>query len=146
MSCKLLNISEAVNLGIHSMRVLSARGGKMTASEIAGELKVSGHHLSKVMRKLVVANLVSAEKGPKGGFWLTPKQRESTLMDVYRVLEGDTEFNDCLMGESYCSGGDCIFGELLKRVRTEFIRCFSGTKVSASRKICNCVNKKTKES
>ena len=130
MKSKLLNISEATTLAIHAMRYLSMTGERLSAAKLAGILCVSAHHLSKVMRRLVVAGLVSVGKGPEGGFYLTEKQNETTLMKIYKAIEGDADFDVCLMNFPFCKKKHCIFGDTLKKIKKEFVDCLENTKIS----------------
>lgn len=130
MKCRLLNISEATNLAIHAMRYLSMTGEKLGAAELAKVLHASPHHLSKVLRRLVVAGLVSVEKGPEGGFHLTEKQNQTNLMKIYKAIEGETDFDVCLLENPLCGMEHCIFGSLLKNVKREFVECLESTKIS----------------
>ena len=75
MPKRVLNISESSSIALHAARALVRAESPMTSAEIAEESGVSRHHLSKVLRKMVEAGIVSALKGPNGGFYFTEEQK-----------------------------------------------------------------------
>ena len=113
----IIKISEAASMAIHAMVFLASESGRIVPSrEIAGTLRSSEAHLSKVMQRLAKAGLVSSMRGPKGGFVLKRSAREISLLEVYEAIEGRLEETKCLLGQPICHGGRCIFGDLFKQV------------------------------
>ncbi len=83
---RLINISEAVSLALHTMVLMATDTDRRFSNpQIAETLDVSGHHLVKVMQRLVRAGLVDSVSGPKGGFLLDTPTEEISLL---RVLHG----------------------------------------------------------
>ena len=62
-SYKVLNIPESASLALHAARAIVRAGEPLTAAEIAEVAGVSRHHLSKVLRKMVEAGIVSVSHG-----------------------------------------------------------------------------------
>lgn len=117
---RLVNISEAVSLALHTMALLGrASQRRVRNQEIADLLKASGHHLAKVMQRLVRAGLVDSACGPQGGFLLAKPADEIMLLDVYEAIEGPLGDEGCLLREPICSGRDCILGEVLHSIQTQ---------------------------
>jgi Rrf2 family protein len=113
---KVLKISEAASLALHTMVFLAAHAKKNhSAKEMASALGVSEAHLAKVMQRLSHAGLVKSQRGPRGGFVLGKDARDITLLEVYEVTEGPFEPNTCLLGNPICSGS-CILGGLVAEV------------------------------
>lgn len=79
MPKRVLNISESSSIALHAARALARAESPMTSAEIAEESGVSRHHLSKVLRKMVEAGIVSALKGPNGGFYFTEDQKKNSF-------------------------------------------------------------------
>ena len=127
----MLKISEAASMGMHAMVLLAAKPERrLTAGEIAGELHVSGAHLSKVLQRLAKARLVASTRGPKGGFALAKDGRRVTLLDVYEAVEGPLGRSECLLGLPRCNAKRCIMGDVVGAVTTRVREYLAKTRLS----------------
>lgn len=125
----ILNLTEGTAIALHSMVFLVNKETPVSAACIAETLGVSKHHLSKVLRTLAVAGLVSSSKGPQGGFFLSKSQRKTSFMQVLEAVEGKVVPAGCLFARKPCSDGKCILGSLLCRLNSEFTDYFNNTKI-----------------
>lgn len=108
----MLRFSEGVNLGIHALSYLASRPGEaVTVAAIAEDLEISRDHLSKILQRLSKVRLVSAQRGPRGGYVLAQEPRAVTLLTVIEALEGPWFRPHCLLGGSIC-GGACVLHQL----------------------------------
>lgn len=99
---KLVNISEAVSLALHTMVVLATqRRHRLTNQKIAEMLSASGHHLAKVMQRLVKAELVDSVSGPRGGFMLRKPAGETSLRAIYEAIKGPLAKRGCLLNKPF---------------------------------------------
>jgi Rrf2 family protein len=113
-------ISEAASIAMHTAVFLAGRPGRpVTSSEIAERTHVSVNHLVKVLQRLSRAGLVSAVRGPGGGFRLARPAEKISLLDVYEAIDGAWRANGCLFGLPVCDGGECVMGPLLRRQEEE---------------------------
>lgn len=124
-----MNISEATAIGLHSMVLLANEEAPVSASYIAETLGVSKHHLSKVLRDLVVAGFLASIKGPKGGFKLLPSQLNTSFMQILIAIDGSPKAAECLFAQKPCPKRKCILGNLLCRLNSEFRDYFNNTKI-----------------
>lgn len=127
----IVNLSEATAIGLHAMTFIVKQEKPVSATHIAEALGVSAHHLSKVLRHLVVADLLSSQKGPSGGFYLTEEQAETSFMQILEATDGKPKMAECLFGRKPCEKGKCILGSLLCQLNTEFIQYFKNTKIKS---------------
>ena len=131
-----LKVSDAASIGLHAMVLLAAEsrgtpGGKLLSThEIATTLGVSEAHLSKVLQSLARAGLVSATRGPGGGFGLAVDGGRVSLLKVYEAIEGPLEAQNCLLHTPVCGGKNCIFGGLLRKLNKEVRQYLSAHKLS----------------
>lgn len=133
----IIKVSDAASLALHSMALLAARGNSpMTAAGIAAELKGSRAHLSKVLQRLAQAGLLVSQRGPSGGFMLTPEGRRATLLRVYEAVEGPLRSDACLLHSRLCGGKNCIFGGLLSQLNAEVRRTLTATRVERVTTFC----------
>ncbi len=127
-----LRISEAASLALHTMVLLARKPEeRLSTKEIAGVLKVSEAHLSKVLQRLGRVGLVNATRGPNGGFMVEKDPNGVTLLEVYEAIEGPLNSSNCLLGTPICDGGEkCILGNLLEDINKEVKEYLSGTTIS----------------
>jgi Rrf2 family protein len=88
-------------------------GGRYSARDIASHLSVSESHLAKILQRLAKAGFVKSVRGPKGGFTLSARGKDLTLLEIYENIEGPMGCHDCVLSTSLCVGEDCIFGDML---------------------------------
>ncbi|MCK4512244.1 Rrf2 family transcriptional regulator [bacterium] len=114
--------SEAASLALHATGVLAGAGDDpITAGRMAEALGASEAHLAKVLGRLSKAGLVSATRGPHGGFRLSVDATEVTLRDVYEAIEGNLEIQHCLSGLPVCDKPSCALSSLFEKVSTEIV-------------------------
>lgn len=115
-----VKISEAASIGMHTMALLARQSDRrFTNQEIADSLGASGHHLAKVMQRLVRVGLVNSTRGPQGGFLLAKPERTVTLLEVYEAVEGPADETGCLAEAPPCRGMRCILGRAVQSVETQ---------------------------
>jgi len=76
----LLALYSVLEFAAHPARQLSVTG-------IAGTLRVSPHHLAKVLRALGRAGLLDSVRGARGGYRFVANARRVTLLDVIGLFE-----------------------------------------------------------
>jgi Rrf2 family protein len=132
----IVNMSEAVSLGIHAMMVLAAFPEEnWTTRSIATELEVSENHLAKVMQRLSKTGLVIGVRGPNGGFRLVRPAKETTLLEVFEAIEGPLPQKRCLLGKPRCDGESCVMGGLLHEIYEDTKKYFTNTTLADLRKV-----------
>lgn len=124
-----LKISEAASLALHAMVLLAGQsGGPLSTRQISAQLRVSDHHLSKVMQRLGRAGLVDSTRGPKGGFRLARRGSAITLLEIYEAVEGPFSGRACLLDRPACQGG-CALGGLVNILGSEVQAYLARTKL-----------------
>ncbi len=127
---KVINISEATQLALHSMvYIAKSNGSSVTTKQIADTLGASDNHLSKVMQRLVKSGFVKSNRGPSGGFTMAMDPNVITLYDIYEAIEGKIDTNPCPFGKNECFFDKCIFGNEVSRLSNEFINYFRKTRL-----------------
>ena len=118
---KILNISEAATIAIHSMALIARSKNLLNAMEIAEITGFSKNHISKVLQQLVKYNFLNSTRGPKGGFVLKREPQLISLMEIYNVIDGEIENETgCKMHCDNCPFNSCIFGGLSQKFSKEF--------------------------
>lgn len=128
---RLLRISEATSLALHTMVLLAANQERLRSTKaIASALDVSEAHLAKVLQRLARVGLVRSTRGPNGGFALDSHPDEVTLLEVYEAIEGPLVPTDCLLAVPVCGDNGCILGDLLETVNKQVKDYLAGTTLS----------------
>lgn len=114
---RLLNISDAANLGIHAVIFLAnhPREWPWSAAEIAEALCVSEAHLGKVLQRLARMRFLASRRGPRGGFTLARDPAEVTILDLLTAIDGPFEPSGCLLRRNLCPASRCAMGDILHR-------------------------------
>ena len=75
---------------------------KVSASALEGSIAVSGKYLEKIMRMLSKRDIVSAERGASGGYFLKRSPEEISVGEIVRALEDDMEIIECVKDDASC--------------------------------------------
>lgn len=86
------------------MRMAAAPGRVLSTAELAAELRISRHHLGKIMQVLARAGYVATRRGGGGGAMLARPAAEIRLGDLVRLLEQGQALVECFAE----GGGDCV--------------------------------------
>ncbi len=122
---KVVSISEAASIAIHSM-VLIANSNKMVnVTHIAELTGSSRHHVAKVVQRLVKEGLLTSIRGPHGGFTLKKEPKDINLLEIYETIEGPIEIGECPLDNPICPFDKCILGNIARKATTEIKDYFS---------------------
>ena len=76
---------------------------KIGIKKIAEDLDIPSPFLGKILQVLAKNKLLASTKGPNGGFSLGKSGKKITLMDIVDVIDGDDNFNSCVIGLKSCT-------------------------------------------
>jgi len=117
---KIVNITEAVSIALHSMvLVAKAQKSQMNATIISNITGSSKFHVSKVLQKLVKDGYLLSQRGPAGGFVLESPPEEITLLQIFESIEGKIIISKCPLNK-VCPFGECIFEDLTMIMTRQF--------------------------
>jgi Rrf2 family protein len=127
---KVVHISEAASLAVHSMALIASNREMLNVTNIADLTSSSRNHLAKVMQILVKNNYLASTRGPKGGFILKKAASTVTLLELYELMEGEIEKQHCGISTNKCPFTTCVFGNLANKFSEEFIHYLQTTNLS----------------
>ncbi len=127
---KLINISEATSIAIHSMALIGREKRQINANEISRITGFSKNHLSKVLQTLVKQGYLKSIRGPKGGFTLNFAPDKISLLEVYEVFEGKVSVDYCKEHNEKCPFENCIYGDILDDISADFRKRFGNRRIS----------------
>jgi len=70
---------------------------------ISKDLDIPTPFLGKILQTLAKHKILSSTKGPHGGFGLGKNPNDITLMEIVEVIDGQDDFNSCVLGLKTCS-------------------------------------------
>ncbi|MCP4903226.1 MAG: Rrf2 family transcriptional regulator, partial [bacterium] len=121
----------------HAIRALAALASEFEDRPILGRdlSQVSGvpqNYLSKILRELNRAGLVSAVRGSGGGYRLRRPAHEITLSDVVYIFDPSPTASGCLLGEgNKCSDvSPCSVHDRWCAVREGYASFLENTRLS----------------
>ena len=79
------------------------KNGHHRAKDISAQVNVPVFYSSKILRCLVTAGLLKAEKGRGGGFVLARSPRQIKFIHIFEAVEGQIEPRRCVFGLGTCS-------------------------------------------
>jgi len=79
-----------------------APGETYAATDLAESARVAGPTVSKVLKALARANILSSTRGAKGGYQLTRPPEKTTIASIIAALEGPIALTECGLANTQC--------------------------------------------
>ncbi len=74
-----------------------------TTKEVASKQEIPPPFLSKILGRLIIAGLVTSQRGASGGITLAKPPHRISLREVIEAVEGPFALNECLGEAGACS-------------------------------------------
>lgn len=116
-----MKLSKATNYALHSLVHLAAHASEeaIKVEELAERQKLSPTYLSKILTKLVKADLVESTPGVKGGYRLLRAPEDCSFLDVIYAIEGYESILKCTMKHETTKNSDCLIELAMKDVERQ---------------------------
>lgn len=109
--------------GVLYLALNSDEEHKVMARDISEPINVPASYISKLLQELVRHHIVSSTKGPGGGFYLTPENRQTPLIRIIEVLDGDYRLKSCMLSLKDCDDDrPCPMHRLLGAAKANLVR------------------------
>lgn len=96
--------------------------------ELAEELELSFHFLTKILQVLTEAEIMESFRGPNGGIGLARSANSISLIQIISAVDGDSLFSECALGLPDCGEAiPCPLHQSWSRRREELKRMFEKT-------------------
>lgn len=97
----MLRLSKKGDYGIEVLATLSKlkAGELMTITKISETKKLPSYFLSQVMSDLKKAGLVKSKEGIGGGYCLTKRPSDISLLEIIEIFEGKASLVKCMCDE-----------------------------------------------
>lgn len=104
--------------------------GAFTAHEISAQTKVPAAYLSKVLKSLVSAGVINSQRGLGGGFFLSNKPEDISLLEVLNAVDPVERITTCPLGLKAHGKVLCALHKRLDNLAANFEQSFADTSVS----------------
>lgn len=93
-------LSQTIEYALRAMIHLAGTepGTSANSETISASTKVPQGYLSKILRDLVVAGLVTSQRGPNGGFTLARPADQISMLDVVNAVDPIQRIKKCPLG------------------------------------------------
>lgn len=115
-------LSKSCIYGIQSAIYVAAHDadGYVSISQIASELQISFHFLTKVLQQLTQEGIMNSYRGPRGGVALAKNKADISLYDLIAAIDGTAIFTECMLGLPGCGVAEpCPAHDHWTRLRVE---------------------------
>jgi Rrf2 family protein len=118
---KVINFSNAMTIGMHSLIILAREKKPMNAIQLSKRIGSTKFHVAKVLQRLVKDGILSSMRGPTGGFRLTKEPSEITVFNIYRSIEGEIDYDECTHTNPVTPIDKCIRETIVKKMTEDFV-------------------------
>jgi Rrf2 family protein len=129
----MLKLSKKTEYALMAAKFMALKNssGNSTAKEISESYQIPFQLVAKVLQSLAKSDIVISAKGMNGGFSLTKKPEEISLISIIKAVESNYKITDCMKenGSSLdCSHFDCCrIKDPLAEIQKKIDRVFSET-------------------
>lgn len=117
----MLSRSAEYALRIMACFALHADGTPLRAKDIAEEVTIPIFYLSKILRRMVTAELLTGTRGHGGGFVIAKDPSKIRFIDIFEAIEGDITTPRCVFGWDACSDKTpCLLHNRWKEIKLSF--------------------------
>jgi FeS assembly SUF system regulator len=114
----MLRISRLTDYATVVLAILAEQPERVqTATALAERTHITAPTVSKLLKQLQRANLVTSTRGLHGGYQLARPAAQITAADILDALEGPVALTDCSAGEGHCGiESNCRVGRVWQRL------------------------------
>lgn len=124
-----MKFSKATDYALHAMLYLAVvtPARLVGVQTLADKLHVSPTYLSKILTKLVKANMIESSSGANGGYRLKRNWEEFSFLDVIHAIEGTSSLFECGLNH----GPECLVQQVMINAENEMETYLQNQKLSA---------------
>lgn len=101
-----IGFQRKTDLALRVMEELGEPGRKASGSSLSRAIGTTTSFLPQVVAPLINRGWVTSERGPGGGYTLTPTARDASLFDVLEAVEGPAVDGQCVLRDQPCPGNE----------------------------------------
>jgi len=123
-----VRFTKATNYALHTMlELLGSSPVKPIGVQQLAELQgVSPTYLSKILTRLVKAEMIESVSGFNGGYRLSRKKDDITFLDIIHAIEGTASIFEC----DFVHGDECSIQDVMKEAEKKMESHLNNTKLT----------------
>ncbi|KAA3615721.1 MAG: Rrf2 family transcriptional regulator [Calditrichaeota bacterium] len=125
-------LSNAAIYAIRGLIYIASQNDRSTIpiSEISEKLNISFHFLTKIFQKFTSKNILSSNRGPKGGISFSRSPEKIYIFEVVDIVDGGGIFDKCVLGLPGCGELEpCPMHDNWARVKDDIKQQFEETTI-----------------
>ena len=116
-----MRITQEADYALRIVHYLALTDKFVDAKTIAESVNVPERFSLKILRKLLMGELVDSQKGVGGGYRFTADPHNVTMRQVIELIDGPFAINKCIGSEHECSRNgskkaDCVFHRVFLKI------------------------------
>jgi Rrf2 family protein len=105
-------------------------GARVCLSDLAEECEVPPAYLYKVLQSLARGGLLAPHRGVTGGYELTPRARESSVLDVVEAVNGLPLLNTCALSGRCHRSPSCPAHPVWRQAQERMREVLAGARIA----------------
>lgn len=101
-----MRITSEADYAIRIVAALSEENVKTDAATLSEITGITQRFALKILRKLMLNDIITSVKGVNGGYYLNKKPSEISVLDVVTAISGPIAVNKCMEHKFECSRPD----------------------------------------
>lgn len=103
-----MHLPQTAEYALRAMACIALKedGRPVSSKVLARATGIPNHYLSKIMRKMVEADLAISQKGHGGGFKLAKEPEKITFKEILATVDYKIEPDTCVFGWDKCNSED----------------------------------------
>ena len=117
--------SKGCEYALRALTYAAAQGEnkRFQAKDVCEKADISESFTRKVFQALTQGGFLQAVRGPGGGYELTRRPDQISLLDVIQAVEGEDTFNHCVLGLPTCgTKHPCPLHETWSALKVQLLR------------------------
>jgi len=116
------------------LAINESESNKIGIKKISESLNMPSPFLGKILQVLAKHKILNSTKGPHGGFSLSKKADDISLLEIVKIIDGLDFFTTCIIGVKVCEGDVsrqeiCPFHDKLDPLRDELFNQFKNLSI-----------------
>jgi Rrf2 family nitric oxide-sensitive transcriptional repressor len=123
-----LKLTRSTDFALRVLLLLASGDHKVTNSELSRTLRLSSHHLYKIVQTLSRQGYLRTLPGRGGGVVLARPPEKVNLLEVIELLEGPISLTDCLINIEGCDlARNCLLKDRMETAQKRMLDVFKST-------------------
>lgn len=103
----------------------SKNGARVSIKDISLGIDSPEYFIAKILQDLSKKGFVKSMRGPNGGFYMEPKNYNTSIANIVREVDGQSLFTECGLGLKECSNSHpCPIHDEYKVIRSQIIELY----------------------